>query len=168
MLKELRQHYDQLEAGRLALVKRVRELPPKMVNLKPGQDHWSILEDVQHLVLAEQRAALGVGAIQDTGAKNPDMLKMVLQVLDQDVAVDVPDPAILPDGKVELEDLIEDWEQARKRLHDFLETCGPEDLETPVSSHPVTGPLTVVDFLRLIDSHFNHHRRRIEAAVKDN
>jgi hypothetical protein len=39
-------------------------------------------------------------------------------------------------------------------------------LERPVSRHPVTGPITVVECLRLIDSHFHHHRRRIEAAIE--
>jgi hypothetical protein len=90
---------------------------------------------------------------------------MVLQVLDQDMVVDVPDPDMVPDGDAALEDLIRDWEAARKRLHAFLEACGPDDLDAPVSHHAVAGSLTVIECLRLLGSHFNHHRRRIEAVL---
>jgi uncharacterized damage-inducible protein DinB len=166
MLEEVQEHFDKLEKGRLALLQKVSHLPAELVTRKPGPDRWSILEDVQHLVLAEQRTVPGAGSISDSDEKNPDMLKVVLKVLDQDVAVDVPDPAMMPGGEAGLEDLIQDWEQVRKRLHEFLANCGPEDLGKPVSIHPVTGTLNVVDLLHLIDSHFNHHRRRIEAAVE--
>lgn len=166
MLNELQHPYDRLEDARLALIRKIRNLSPRLLKHKPGPDRWSILEDFQHLVLAEQRTALEVGAALDSEEKNPDMFKMVLQVLDQDVLVDVPDPAMLPDGDATLVGLIQDWEQSRKNLLRFLEGCGPEDLKRPVARHPVTGPLTVVECLRLIDSHFNHHRRRIEAAIE--
>lgn len=166
MLNELQHQYERLEEARLALVQKVRNLEPRLLKHKPEPDRWSILEDFQHLVLAEERTALKLGSVLDSEEKNPDMVEMVLQVLDQDVIVDVPDPAMLPDGYATLEDLIQDWEESRKRLLRFLEGCKPEDLERPVSSHPVTGPLTVVECLRLISSHFGHHRRRIEAAIE--
>ena len=166
MLNELQHHYDTLEETRLVLIHKVRSLEPERLKHKSGPDHWSILEDIQHMVLAEQKTVLKARSDLDSEEKNPDMFKMVLQVLDQDLVVDVPDPDMVPDGNATLEDLIQDWEQARKRLLQFLEGCGPEDLERPVSRHPVTGPLTVVECLRLIASHFNHHRRRIEAAIE--
>jgi uncharacterized damage-inducible protein DinB len=166
MLSELQDSYDTLEKTRLALIHKVLALEPERLNHKPGPDRWSILEDFQHLVLAEQRIALKARPDMDSEEKKPDMFKIVLHVLDQDVVVDVPDPAMVSDGNATLEDLIQDWEQARKRLFQFLEGCGMDDLERPVSRHPVTGPMTVVECLRLIDSHFNHHRRRIEAAIE--
>jgi uncharacterized damage-inducible protein DinB len=167
MLNELQHHYDTLEEARRVLIHKVRSLEPERLKHRSGPDRWSILEDIQHMVLAEQKTVLKARSDLDSEEKNPDMFKMVLQVLDQDLVVDVPDPDMVPDGNATLEDLIQDWEQARKRLLQFLEGCGPEDLERPVSRHPVTGPLTVVECLRLIDSHFNHHRRRIEAAIEN-
>ncbi|MDJ0666979.1 MAG: DinB family protein [Desulfobacterales bacterium] len=165
MLTELRQQYDQLEDARLALVKKVRELNPKLLRYKPEPERWSILEDLQHMVLAEQKTALKLGTAAVFGEKNPEMLAMVLQVLDQDMVVDVPDPEMVPDGDAALEDLIRNWDQARKDLYRFLSDCGPDDLEAPVSHHVVAGPLTVVECLGLLASHFHHHRRRIEAAI---
>jgi uncharacterized damage-inducible protein DinB len=165
MLTALQQRYEQLEDARLALIRKVRRLAPRMLNHKPGPDQWSIMEDFQHLVLAEQKMALKIGTVAITEEQNPEMFEMVLQVLDQDIVVDVPDPAMVPDGDAVLDDLIRDWEQARKRLYRFLNACGPDDLDSPVSHHAVAGPLTVVECLRLMAAHVDHHRRRIDAAL---
>ncbi len=165
MLTELQVHYDQLEEARLALIRVIRELDPRILHHKSSPERWSVLEDLQHLVLAEQRTSLEFGSIRASDKPNPQNLAMVLDVLDQDVIVDVPDPGMLPDGRGAVEDLIRDWEQARRELRGFLETVGDENLDTPVSSHPITGPLSVVDSLRLLAAHFHHHRRRIEAAT---
>ena len=165
VLKELQQHYDQLETERQELIGKIRRLDPLALRHKPAPERWSILEDIQHLVLAEQTTALKMGTAAVSGAKDAEMLAMVLHVLDQNVVVDVPDPAMVPDGKAALEDLISDWEKSRQRLRRFLDECGTEDLQTPMAHHAVAGPLTVTEFLRLVASHFNHHRRRIEAAM---
>jgi hypothetical protein len=166
MLRELQDPYDTLEEARLALIHKVRGLEPERLNHKPGPDRWSILEDFQHLVLAEQRTSLKAGSVSESEERKPGMFEMVLQVLDHDTVVDVPDPGMVPDGNATLESLITDWEKSRINLLKFLESCGPEDLERPVSRHPVTGAITVVECLRLIASHFHHHRRRIEAAIE--
>ena len=165
MLTELQQQYDQLEASRLSLIRKVRELDIQTLRHKPEPERWSILQDIQHLVLAEQKTALKLETATVSGDKNPEMLAMVLQVLDEDVVVDVPDPDMVPDGDASIEDLIHDWEAARQRLHTFLETCGPDDLDAPVSHHTIAGSLTVIECLGLLASHFHHHRRRIEAVL---
>jgi DinB superfamily len=166
MLNELQDSYDALEEARRALIHKVRGLEPERLNHKPGPDRWSILEDFQHLVLAEQRTSLKARSVLDSETRKPGMFEIVLQVLDHDTVVDVPDPGMIPDGNATLESLIADWDNSRINLFKFLESCGPEDLERPVSRHPVTGPITVVECLRLIDSHFHHHRRRIEVAIE--
>ena len=165
MLTELQRPFDRLEDARQTLIRKVRELDARTLHHKAAPERWSILEDIQHLVMAEQRTALRIGAETGAGEKNPEMLAMVLQVLDQDMVVDVPDPEMVPDGDAGIDDLIRDWDQARKDLLRFLNECGPNDLEMAVSHHVVAGTLTVVELLRLLESHFHHHRRRIEAAL---
>lgn len=165
MLGELKRYYEQVEDARREVVRTVRRLAYGVLNHKPERDQWSILEELQHLVLAEQKTNLKMSTVTVSEDRNPEMLEMVLQVLDHDVVVEVPDPDMVPDGNVALDDLIHDWEESRKRLRRFLEACGPDDLQTPVSRHPVAGSLTVGECLRLIAAHLNHHRRRIEAAI---
>ena len=165
MLTDLQRQFDRLEDARQTLIRKVRELDAHTLHHKAAPERWSILEDIQHLVIAEQKTALRIGAQAGAGEKNPEMLAMVLQVLDQDMVVDVPDPEMVPDGHAGIDDLIRDWDQARKDLRRFLSACGPNDLEIAVSHHVIAGSLTVVELLRLLDAHFHHHRRRIETAL---
>ncbi len=51
------------------------------------------------------------------------MFEIVLQVLDHDTAVDVPDPGMIPDGNATLENLIAAWDKSRIELYKFLESC---------------------------------------------
>ncbi len=166
MLAHLKEQFDRLEASRQTLVRKLLRLDAGKLTRKPGSGRWSILEDCQHLVLAEQRTVLEFGSIPVSEKPNPDNLALVLHVLDQDVPVEVPDPDMVPDGHARIDDLIRDWEQARQRFQRFLEIVGEGDLDTPVTRHPVTGPLSVAASLQLLASHFHHHRRRIEAAIE--
>ncbi len=167
MLAELQRQFDALEETRRELIRRVRRLDSGRLNHKPDPGRWSILEDFQHLVLAEQETILEFGSIPASETPNPDNLALVLHVLDGDIAVDVPDPGMVPDGEADLEDLVRQWDASRERLHRFLDACGPGDLQTLVARHSVTGPLTVEASLRLLAAHFHHHRRRIEAAMAE-
>ena len=166
MLPELQETYDRLEGARRDLIAVIRSLGPGILSPKPGQERWSILQDFQHLVLAEQKTILEFGSIPASEVSNPNHLAMVLNVLDGDIRVEVPAPEMVPDGEADLDDLVQDWGRARDRLRRFLESCGTNDLERPVTRHPVTGPLTVIESLRVLASHFHHHRRRIEAAIE--
>ena len=165
MLEDWQQQFDQLEDARHELIRKVRGLGSNRLKHKPGPGRWSILQDLQHLVLAERRMRLAFGSVPASEGPKPDRLAMVLDVLDGDVRVDVPDPGMVPDGDTALEDVVSEWERARQRLRRFLETVGVGDRDTPVSRHPVTGPLSAGECLRLTAAHFHHHRRRIEAAM---
>ena len=165
MLPDLQDQFDRLEDGRRTLIETLRQLPDPSLLHKPAPERWSILEEFQHLVLAEQKTGLDFGEAFASEEQKPGMLEVVLQVLDQDMIVDVPDPAMVPNGNAALEELIREWADARSSLRQFLDSCGPDDLQTPVSRHPVTGPLKVGECLRLIASHFDHHCRRIETAL---
>jgi hypothetical protein len=166
LLTALQRQYDRLEDERQKLIEKLRRMDPALLSHKPGAERWSILEEIQHLVLAEQKTSLNK-EMKKPGEKNAEMLAMVRHVLDQDVVVDVPDPEMVPDGDAAIEDLFRDWEEARRHLYGFLESCGPDDIQALVSHHAVAGHLTVVECLRLITAHFNHHRRRIEAMAAD-
>jgi translation elongation factor Ts len=71
-----------IEEARQALIQKIRNLEPQLLKHKPGPGRWSILEDFQHLVLAEQRTSLKVGSVSDSEERKPGMFEMVLQVLD--------------------------------------------------------------------------------------
>ena len=51
MLEEIRQTFDNLENKLEKLLQELKSMPSETVNFKAGQDKWSVLEAVEHLVM---------------------------------------------------------------------------------------------------------------------
>ena len=90
-----------------------------------------------------------------------ELFKVVIDILEKDVPVDVPDPSIEPVGDKKLSDLLDLWDVERKALGKLLEAIAPEDMDKAIASHAVTGPLEPLRTLELAIAHFDTHHRQI-------
>jgi hypothetical protein len=90
------------------------------------------------------------------------MLDIVMDVLEKDIPVGVPDISAEPDGSMELDELIALWDRERKGLCDLLEAVTEKTVNEVMFSHPAAGPLDPVNTLQLAVAHFDTHRRQID------
>ena len=95
------------------------------------------------------------------------MFAVVMDVLEKDIPVAVPDPFAEPDGSMGLDELIDLWDLERKLLCDLLEGVTGETLNDVMFSHPAAGPLDPVRTLQLAVAHFNTHRRQIDKLRRE-
>jgi len=166
MLQELKTLWEALEAGRGALIKEIESLTEDRLRAQPGAGMWSMLQTLQHLVLAEQ----GMRAAEAELRSNPvrdrlrpgKLIPVVRDILVRDVAVKVPHPSLEPDGKVSLEELLKLWDQERQHMKALLEGVSADGSETVMFSHPAAGPMTAAQALDLTLVHLDHHRRQID------
>ena len=59
---------------------------------------------------------------------------IVMDVLEKDIAVEVPDPFVEPDGSMGLDELIAHWDRERKELCDLLNMTSFIDSCVTISS----------------------------------
>jgi uncharacterized damage-inducible protein DinB len=166
MLQPLKTLWEALETGRGELIKEIESLTDDQLRAQPGGDRWSMLQTLQHLVLAEQgmrtsEAELRTNPVRDL-LRPGKLINVVRDILIRDVPVKVPHPSLEPDGKVSLGDLLKLWEQERQRMRDLLESISADNSETVMFSHPAAGPMTVAQALDLTLVHLRHHRRQID------
>jgi hypothetical protein len=90
------------------------------------------------------------------------MFSVVMDVLNKDIPVGVPDPFVEPDGSRGLDELIDLWDLERKALCKLLEGVTVKSVNDVMFSHPPTGPLDPVRTLQLAVANFNTHRRQID------
>jgi uncharacterized damage-inducible protein DinB len=155
-----------LEAERDELIKEIESLTEDQIRAQPGADQWSMLQTLQHLVLAER----GMRASETELRANPvrdqlrpgKLINVVRDILERDVLVKVPHPSLEPDGKAALGDLLELWDQERQKMRDLLESVSADNPETVAFSHPAAGPMTAAQALDLTLVHLRHHRRQID------
>ena len=103
MLLQIRQTFKSLEDKLAKLLQELDSMSPDTVYFKAGADKWSIVEAIEHLVMAEESmlAQLTTAAStvaldpQDRSAKN---FQIVIKVMERDIPVDVPDKSMEPHG----------------------------------------------------------------------
>ena len=166
MLEELRQTFDHLEDKLERLLQELESMPPQTVNFKAGPDKWSVLEAVEHLVIAEegmleQLTTTGKADLdrQDRSAKN---FNIVINVMERDIPVDVPDDRLEPHGEYKLEDLLDRWKAVRRKTRTYIEGIDSDHASALVYRHPFAGPLNIFETFRFIDVHFDNHIRHLE------
>jgi hypothetical protein len=170
MLPNIQQQYDSLKLKLEALLQHLDSLSGEELSSKAGTDKWSIVEVVEHLVVAEQDLLKQLSthipaSTLDLGAKTPEKYQTVIKVMERDIEVDVPHESMEPHGRIALEDLLNQWEDIRQKLPGLLAEIKPENEDDPVYQHPYGGPLDLSDTLQFFEVHFDNHMRHIDRIL---
>ena len=174
MLTEIQQTFDSLDKKYTKLLQDLSSLTGEVLNFKAGADKWSIVEVIEHLVMAEENMLAQLTGTasattldpQDRSAKN---FHIVIKVMTKDIPVDVPDESMEPHGQFSLEDLLGRWDNTRQKTRAYIDRINSENAGDLVYRHPFAGPLDMAETLRFIDVHFDNHMRhidKIKAQVK--
>ena len=166
MLPELSDLWAKIETRHQEMFDLIDELTPEQLLFKPEPNRWSILQVLQHVILGAQglrrsEAELRYNPLREI-LKPGEMVKVVMDVLVNDVPVDVPDPSMEPDGEVTVEELRVIWEKERRGVAALLETVTAENHEQVMFSHAAAGPLTALQMLEVAEAHIETHRRQID------
>jgi len=169
-MKALQARLQLIEAKRIRLQQRLSGLEPHVVTARPRPDKWSILEIVEHLVLSE-RAVFGPldGLEQRTprerSLRNRALYWVVMFILHFDIPVKVPSAALLPEGTRSVESLWAQWQASHTALRRWVEASDARVQRHALFSHPVAGPMTMADTLRMLDVHLDRHIRQIDGLM---
>ena len=151
---------------RTALLAEMEALEPATLVAKPLSGNWSILEIVEHLVLAERSVFQELAELsrlrdQERSLEHRIRYRIVLFVLRYGIPVQVPSPAMVPRGGRGLDELRRLWDESQGWVRAYLDRLGPEGARRAVLKHPVAGPLSLEQAVRMNQVHFNSHTRQI-------
>lgn len=159
-----------IEAKRVRLQQRISGLEPHVVTARPRPDKWSILEIVEHLVLSERVVFGPLDALEQRTPRarslgNRALYWVVMFILRFDIPVKVPSAALLPEGARSVESLWTQWEASHAALRRSVEASDTRVRRHALFSHPVAGPMTMADTLRMLEVHLDRHIRQIERLM---
>jgi hypothetical protein len=174
MLEPLRRRFDRLERQRTDLLAGLGGRTDASLHYHPAPGAWSILQVIEHLVIAEER-------ILELAARRPPRpvpflerlrtgvrLRLLFLALRSTRRFEVPLAALNPGGaEIGLEELERRWSEARWQLARVLETVTPETAKARPVGHPITRWLTWQEGLDFLYRHIARHAgqiRRIEQA----
>ena len=151
---------------RLRLIDRVQTLSAERLVAKPLPGKWSVIEIVEHLVRGDRVVFQDLpnpAALIDRprGIKDRVGYRLVMFVLACHLPSKVSSPRMIPRGDALLPDLGRQWEEMHQWLLSYAEGLDPQALRRAVFAHPVTGPLTLEQALRMGELHIDTHSRQI-------
>lgn len=173
MKTRLLKQIETLDIDRKALLDELRQFSMDTLARKPGEDRWSILEIVEHMVLAERTILKNLPDSELT-TDEPQSLKsrvlypIVVFVLSRKIPVKVPARSMLPKGKSSLEELSGRWDENFGWLKSHLKDLGPGEHRLAIFSHPVVGPIDTAQTVKMARLHFDIHRRQIRTLLDSN
>ncbi len=153
------------------LMAEMATLDAARLNATPISGKWSILQILEHLVVAERAVYLGLPNPADLVSRTrgvPHHLRyaLVMGVLRLGVPVRMPSPTMAPRGGRDLGDLVRMWDENQHWLRAVAERLGAAVDHAAVLAHPIAGPLTVGQAVRMGQVHVNGHIRQIRQRLR--
>lgn len=167
----LLQRLDRIEQKRTALVARAASRDTAFLSTRPSPNAWSILEIIEHLILAEEDVfgtidSLATRAAQPQTRGNRARYWLVMGLLRFRIPVQAPSQAMLPTGGQTLQALTKRWTINHAYLRQYVATLDRAGTHRAVFRHPVTGPLTVLQAVWLLEIHLDRHLHQIRSLEK--
>lgn len=150
---------------------KLADLPPNLLDANPRPNRWSLLQVLQHLVLAERTVLMGLPDPSQLRHRAPGLRDrlgylLVIGVLKWHIPVPVPVRGMLPEADLGLDALRRRWDENMEWLREYIGGLTPDTAEWAVFRHPVTGPLTPYQALRLAQLHLAAHLRQVKRIRK--
>jgi hypothetical protein len=166
VISGLRDKFKRYDRTRGALLEDLANLNEDQLKKKHRPGEWSILQIVQHLVLAERDVMQYLPESKKLihrkrGLRARIFYVVVLLILRWNIRVPVPSKGMVPDGNTSLSEVRQQWDENMRWFRGYLDSLGPEDLKRAVFSHPIAGPLTGPQAGTLAQYHFEAHLRQI-------
>ena len=165
----------ELDQKLILLLKDLKNYSDAKLNEKPDEASWSVLQIMQHLMMAE------VGSLQYIKKKlsfNPVLekagvmagLRSTLLNLSLKSPFKVKAPKQISgeflSSNTTFWEVAKNWKQQRKVLEEYLYLLPKEIFNKEAYKHPLTGKMKISDMLSFFNTHVNRHTRQIKRTLK--
>jgi len=170
----LNKAFERIEQQRNNLFDRLKIYDDKVLNQKPDEASWSVIEVLRHLTAAEDFSAQyldkktkDVNAGRKTGLKEAFRSFLLNAYLGSPKKFKAPDIAVPLAGYATLADTRASWDIVRGRLQDIWKGLPAELLDRNWFKHPVAGKLNLMQMLTFMEAHASRHEKQIWRALKE-
>ena len=167
---------NSLKSDKAYLLKLSHNIPELQRAIPPQPDEWSIVELLEHVILAEEQLVVALEkSLSPEVLSVPFSLKtqfnkmLVGFVLSNGIKVPtVKSRNVEPTGTRTYEILLNDWEKARESLAAATEQLlkSPHYSDNFVFNHPRIGPCSVIDTIWFLSKHLRYHCVRAKRLFK--
>lgn len=173
MRAKLNSTFDEIEALKTSILTDFDQLSIHQLTFKPNSRKWSLLQVIEHLMLAEtgsinyvNKKLLDPTKLEEYSFKAAFRFKLLQSVFALPLKIRrrpaTADPTLEPD----LKDVKLRWDIARKALRKFLDAYDDVILKKLVYKHPFAGRINALQMTLFFKLHIKHHQKQIERIKK--
>lgn len=162
---------DAISETRARLMAELDALPRSLLAQRSTSGGWSILEVIEHLVLSERSVLANMDRPELLKARRKSLrarfgLTAVMSVLRSPIPVSVPSADMRPKGERSFEELRTDWEASHEALRGHVAAVEGGQISGAVFMHPIAGPLTTREAIRMLRVHLKRHEKQIRNILQ--
>jgi len=175
MKKSVKTQLDWLNRELGLLFRDLKKYSDNDLNWKPGEGKWSVLQIMEHLILAESLSQkyLEKKLSFDPELKNANIISSMGSLFISfymKTPIKAKAPAavgeVLPEHSTFWE-LVKQWKQDREDLETYLNSLPPELFKKQVYKHPMGGRMSIGNMMTFHKDHFKRHRKQIYRILKN-
>ncbi len=175
MKNSVKNQLDSLNSELGLLFRDLKKFSDNDLNWKPEEGKWSVLQIMEHLILAESLSQkyLEKKLSFDPALKNTNVLSGMRSMFVSfylKTPIKVKAPAVVDQTLADQStfwELVKLWKQNREDLETFLNSLAPEMFKKQVYKHPLGGRMSIGNMMTFHKHHFNRHRKQIESILKN-
>ena len=162
---------DGIVEMRTRLLSDLAGVPSPLLTRTPSGGGWSILEVIEHLVLAEESVLANMDRPELLRARRTSWrsrlgYSAIVAILSSPFRVSVPSAAMKPQGKRSFDELRAAWAASHEALRRHVIAVHEGRVSGAVFAHPVSGPLTTRQAVRMLRVHLKRHERQIRGILR--
>jgi len=132
----------------------------------PGEDRWSAIMALEHIVLAERSILGGLPAPEDMEILHRTFVNKISYaitsyVFNLQLLLPVPEVALQPKGEYDLFELTDMWDENHAWLRSFITEAPRECLKNTYFRHQIAGPMNIEQAMGLNLAHIVMHEFQI-------
>ena len=174
MDKSLQNTVKRLDKKLVDLFEDLKDYTDISLNKQPSEA-WSVLEIMQHLMLAERQSVTYIqGKIDDGFTFDQAGMGANFRSFFLNTTLSLPIKFNAPYsmGKDAFHEyttfweVVKEWRESRAELKSFLKKLPPEAYKQTLYKHPIGGKLTINGMLSFYEKHFDRHLKQIRKTLK--
>jgi len=173
MKNKIKTRFDKLELDRKNLFSKLEKVNEDVLNLKPQENKWSIIQVIHHLYKSEQLSIVYIKRkLRDTQNINKSGLVSIARSLLLEWALRFPTKFKAPNNVSDVSDIAElelystKWTRIRNDLIEIIENTDIEILKSDIFKHPSVGEMNMVHALKFMQAHFDNHKKQIDNILQ--
>ena len=162
--------FDAMEQSRKDHLGKLNSNDPKF-STSPKNGGWSVAQVCIHLSgaesqgLAYMRKKLSGGAVDKATFNTWYRATLLRAALWLPIKYKAPSILKEPDATISFADAMAQWADGRAKLRQFIAEFPIELIDSEVFKHPAAGKITLMQTLRFMHEHQNHHMKQVRRIL---